>query len=277
MGTTNLTSATRPRWRFTIRLSTLFVLITIAAVACNSPRFYRQWQIWQIKKYVNQDLRELPADERRALQELTRKIWPASADIDWGTPANWFIWRIPSDRGIRLVLFEEEEDFFGDDRVHLTLCNDAGDFIRQICISPLDRVGIIDASVSTTVLPGEAIIGLQMMSLHQGLQKHYFAVVNDQVIWVRAETPEGEICFRAWTYDWYDSDKKLSLETWTHQFSDPRDPNVLHAMLRIYEGSSDSSLSVEVQQQLSELSRHRHPWVAEMAKATLKKLPVAGE
>lgn len=141
-------AANRSRWRFTFRLSTLFVVMTIAALVCNWPQFYRQWQVGQIKRYVNKDLRSLPKEEQIEFRSRVGKLWPESVSNATMNPEYWHFWRFTTDRGPRLVLFQRDilVPLTSDSECYLALFDDSGNLVRQVRLTPTWRSSMPCAS-----------------------------------------------------------------------------------------------------------------------------------
>jgi hypothetical protein len=182
----------RPRWRFTFRLSTLFVLITIAAFVCAAPRFYRQYQFWQLKSYVNRDLRQLSAEEHKKFDRLVAKLLPDVATVGaWHQ--HWYLWQVSTDRGPRLVLFQDEmlHQIPGNNYCHLFLFSESGEFVAHERLTIGSRTRLHDAALIKNRVPNQVVVALETNSFFGGgIDKEFYALINDRPILIRPGSAE---------------------------------------------------------------------------------------
>jgi len=187
------------RWRwFTFRLSTLFVAITVMAIVFAWPRIWREIQLWRFKSYVGKDIRKLPEAEQLAFRQIVKSLLnKPREELLWFGPEDWFVWRVNSDLGPRLMLFQGRPLFMipGQSSADVHLFTESGVLMGTTHLATGWRINIENAELLTDQLPGEYVIRVDTSTEINGadITKQYYALLADKVALIRMENSQGEM------------------------------------------------------------------------------------
>jgi hypothetical protein len=298
-------ASARPRWRFTFRLSTLFVVITVVAVACAWPRIYRQYQFWRFKSYIGKDIRQLPESEREAFENLVASLSPQKrGPVDLGQLQSWVVWKLNTDNGIRFVLVQSETYRVvpSGSNLHVSMLNSAGDLVRRTSVPTGWRRNPFEARIVLNELPGENLMFVRVANVlwGEGGPDQFYAFLNDKPVLVRLEHDNA---FLANDYTHPNITLGSEQERRTESeliraLSSKREAEILQALVwmsgahdespqqrpaNLYLEELDQALlhqsicrSATTKTTVQALAKHRHPWVAEAAKHVLQKMSQEG-
>jgi hypothetical protein len=300
-------AATRSRWRFTFRLSTLFVVITIAAFACAGPRIYRQIQFWRFTGYVGKDIRELPDRDRERFEKLSVILNPKHNSDEQrflrGQLESWVLWKLQTDKGVRFVLVQNEAFMMipSGSNLHVSMFSASGDLLSRTIIPTGWRRRPFDARVVTDKIPGEPLMMVRVGNVlfGGGGPDQFYAFLNDKPVLVRLEYEkalsannyahpnltlgsEKEPRAKAELLSALSSRREAEILQALEWFSGEHDESLHQRPVNLYLEELDQALLYQslcrdpaTQSAIQSLTNHPHPWVAEAAAAALKKLPVA--
>lgn len=291
--------ATRPRWRFTFRLSTLFVVITIAAVACAWPRIYRQIQFWRFKTYVGRDLQHMGEQEQRRFDRIVASLVPPK---EFHFDTHMRVWRVPTQQGERFVLYQGSGIFSIPDNAQTTLkvFDDSGNLLRETVIWVGWRIFPYDSEVITESGFSEPLFVVHSAPTINGadISRQVYALVNNRPELLRLEDSNGKLVPNAYAWpnhtigsdaeprtesQWVelltrgDNFAVLQALVWiggTHHGRPIRNPVGIH--IEDYEQAvlhRQVCSRPEVVASLQKLSKDKHLWIAEAATKALQSLP----
>ena len=88
----------RRTW-LTFKLSTLFLVVTAAAVALSFPRICRQIQFQRFKTFADKDIRTLSDSQRELFAGIVKTLLPEAQSSVFQPHENWFVWQLQTDSG----------------------------------------------------------------------------------------------------------------------------------------------------------------------------------
>ncbi|PQO47645.1 hypothetical protein [Blastopirellula marina] len=290
----------RPRRRnwLSFRLTTQFLIVTVAAIIVAYPQLHRRWLFHQFTAYVDQDLRELSNEKQEAFGELAKNLLPEE-EIEFGhSPENWFVWKVSTDNGERYVLFRGVPTRSIPDTcgAKLDLFNKHGFLVGRSSFYTGWRSDISDAALELDRLPGETLV-----RIHSVGAKHYYAFIDDEVALLRLEDYKGNQVPNDYHYpnmtigpwpslqteqEWIDALNSsrpavvLQALTWfagEHRPADEPDQNFEMESLENAQHVAHVRSNPEAKAAVVRLLDHPIPWIADGARFALPRFEEASD
>lgn len=195
MSQTEISKRPLRKW-LSFRLSTLFLAVTIVAIAFGYRHIRRQIQFSRLKGYVNTNIRKLPERERQSFAKLAEDLLPGRNRLGFIFRENWFIWRLPTANGPRFVLVQGEHIFNvpGTSSAHIHLFDTLGRLVHTSSFSTGWRIDVIDAAIEAGKIKGESLICIRTEPVINGadIARQFYAIIDDSVTLIRIENESGE-------------------------------------------------------------------------------------
>ena len=273
------------KW-LTFRLSTLFLVMSSAAVVCGYPHIRRQIQFQRFKAYVGQDIRNLPESERESFSAIINDLIP---DQPQGIYAildgreNWFAWRLPTENGIRFVLFQGNPiwEIPSASGANIYLFDDWGRLVGQSSFSTGWRIDITDAAIISDEIKGESLIAVTTGPSIGGrsIAKQYYAFLDENVVLVRLEDKTGAFVGNEyWSHDIGPATIARTEGEWIGALNSSDPIELLRTLTWLagkhnspFRGRSERRLPVDIREYpemgpvVDALTQNAHPWISEAA------------
>jgi hypothetical protein len=183
------------RW-LTFRLSSLFLVVTVAAIVCAFPRLYRQLQFERFKTFAGQDIRKLSEAEQARFTSVVGSLIPSEQPhLSLIFRHNWYVWKLQGNGRTRFMLFQGEPitSIPGISQAHIHLIDAFGHIVGQYSFSTGWRIDINDAAMESNPMVGETVIVVKTSPVINGadIATQYYAIQDDKVVLIRMEDNQG--------------------------------------------------------------------------------------
>jgi hypothetical protein len=176
---------------FSFRLSTLLLAVTAIALALGAPHLYRQIQFWRLQSYVGRDLRKLTEDEQKTFNSIVESVLAPPKRPVFDTFENWFVWRVPTDRGERIVLFQASRLWMipGNSHARLYFFDRTGRRVGESMFQVGYRIDIEDAALITDKFHGESLLQIKSTPSINGadIATQYYSLSHNRCDLLRLE------------------------------------------------------------------------------------------
>jgi len=279
----------------TFKLSTLFLIVSAAAVLFGYPHIRRQIQFHRFQAYVGQDIRNLPESERESFSAIVNDLVP---DQPRGVRAlidgreNWFVWHLSTEDGMRFVLFQGDpiKDIPGNSGAYIYLFDARGRLVGQSSFSTGYRMDITDAAIVSDEIKGESLIAVSTGPAfgREDIAKEYYAFLGDNVVLVRLEDKTGAFVGNDYCSSHHTIGPATMARTdgeWIEALKSSDPVEMLRTLTWLggkhnspWRAPGEESLQVrnhpDIASAVDVLTRNPHPWVSEAALQVQRSLHV---
>ena len=168
---------------------------------------------------------------------IVKDLVAAKPERLFGFEANWFVWRVPTGNGERLVLFQGERIWSipGTSNARVYLFDMAGRLAGQSSFSTGWRIDIVDAEIVTDKIEGETLIRVSTAPVINGadIAKQYYAIVDDAPVLLRLEDSSGACLANVYSAPNHTIGPEAVARTeteWVRALADPRATEVLRTL-----------------------------------------------
>lgn len=185
----------RRNW-LSFRLTTLFAIITLIAIAAASPRVYRQIQIARFQSYAGKDLRSLPESERKKLRAIINDLQPhLIIEKNFRPNDLWYLWRMQTGKETRFVLFHSSTAALvapSDSHAYLRIFHADGQQIGSAYFTTGWHIEITDAAVISEPGFDASILRIDTDAVvPEEIEQQYYALQDDQFLLLRLVDGRG--------------------------------------------------------------------------------------
>ncbi|MCC9606753.1 hypothetical protein LOC68_16280 [Blastopirellula sp. JC732] len=301
------TAPQRRRW-FSFRLTTLFLLVTIVAIAAAYPHMRLQVQLWRLQSYVGRDLRTATDSERwtlgRIIKSLQAPVDKIFFDKSFHPQTCWRLLRMETGGETRFVLLQHRTT---DPRL-LQALSSSGDPTVTDDPGQSDAIVLLYDSQGKLIyhrrlvtgwhidqmeakLVADSNLGEPLLCIFAGnaapdeVAKQYYALTSDECRLVRLENQAGD----AVRDRYVDPEERIGPEPplrtqaeWTTALYDPSKTEILRTLTWLSGSTNNSSAEGKqisgVRQEpaakvaLADLLDSDDAWISEAARLALESI-----